>query len=134
MYILVLITIRIWEPAAAVWPFGTAKILICLFITLKIHSSGPSLKLSCRYQGQYGYRLYSDTEPQPLTVRSHLGPYVISTIGKINNLHEIANQFVAQKKIHLLGTSQGTINPTELVAVIIDQENSFKRVCSRHRT
>lgn len=77
-------------------------------------------------KGNMGIGCISDTEPQPLTVRSHLGPYVISTIGKINNLHEIANQFVAQKKIHLLETSQGTINPTELVAVIIDQENSFK--------
>lgn len=77
-------------------------------------------------KGTMGIGCISDTEPQPLTVRSHLGPYVISTIGKINNLHEIANRFVAQRKIHLLETSQGTINPTELVAVIIDQEKSFK--------
>lgn len=86
----------------------------------KFEAELPSIK------GNMGIGCISDTEPQPLTVRSHLGPYVISTIGKINNLHEIADRFVAQQKIHLLETSQGTINPTELVAVIIDQEKSFK--------
>ena len=78
-------------------------------------------------KGNMGIGCISDTEPQPLTVRSHLGQYAISTVGKINNLYEIADKDIRQSNnIHFLETSKGTINPTELVSVIIDQENSFK--------
>lgn len=86
----------------------------------KFESELPGIK------GNLGIGCISDTEPQPLTVRSHLGQYAISTIGKINNLNEIADQAFNHQNIHLLETSRGTINPTELVSVIIDQENSFK--------
>ncbi|TEB10809.1 hypothetical protein [Pelotomaculum propionicicum] len=78
-------------------------------------------------KGIMGIGCISDTEPQPLTVRSHLGQYAISTVGKINNLDEIAaKEFSNQKNIHFMETSKGTINPTEFVSVIIDHENSFK--------
>lgn len=86
----------------------------------KFESDLPKIK------GNMGIGCISDTEPQPLTVRSHLGQYAISTIGKINNLDEIAYQAFNVQNIHLLETSQGAINPTELVSVIIDQEDSFK--------
>ncbi len=79
-----------------------------------------------KIKGNMGIGCISDTEPQPLTVRSHLGPYTISTIGKINNLQEIADQSFKSQNIHLLETSGGDINPTELVSVIIDQEDNFK--------
>ncbi len=78
-------------------------------------------------KGTMGIGCISDTEPQPLTVRSHLGQYAISTVGKINNLDEIsAKEFSNQRNIHFMETSKGTINPTEFVSVIIDHENSFK--------
>ncbi len=79
-----------------------------------------------KIKGNMGIGCISDTEPQPLTVRSHLGQYAISTIGRINNLNEIADQAFSHQNIHLLETSRGAINPTELVSVIIDQEESFK--------
>jgi amidophosphoribosyltransferase len=48
-------------------------------------------------------------------------------VGKINNLDNIAERaFSNLKNIHFLETNKGTINPTELVSVIIDHENSFK--------
>ena len=78
-------------------------------------------------KGNMGIGCISDTEPQPLTVRSHLGQYAISTVGRINNLDEIAaKEFSNRKNIHFMETSKGAINPTELVSVIIDHENSFK--------
>lgn len=86
----------------------------------KFESELPKIK------GNMGIGCISDTEPQPLTVRSNLGQYAISTVGKINNLYEIADQTFNNKNIHFLETSKGTINPTELVSVIIDQEDSFK--------
>lgn len=80
-----------------------------------------------KIEGNMGIGCISDTEPQPLTVRSHLGQYAISSVGKINNLDEIADiEFSNQKNVHFMETSRGAINPTELVSVIIDHENSFK--------
>lgn len=80
-----------------------------------------------RIKGNMGIGCISDTEPQPLTVRSHLGNYAISTVGRINNLDELANKaFSKLKNTHFLETSKGSINPTELVSVIIDHEDSFK--------
>lgn len=76
--------------------------------------------------GNMGIGCISDTEPQPMTVRSHLGQYAISTVGRINNLDELVEKAFSNRHIHLLEMSRGAINPTELVSVIIDQENSFK--------
>jgi amidophosphoribosyltransferase len=78
-------------------------------------------------KGNMGIGCISDTEPQPLTVRSHLGQYAISTVAKINNLNDIVDkEFSNRKNIHFMETSKGDINPTELVSVIIDHENSFR--------
>lgn len=77
-------------------------------------------------KGNMGIGCISDTEPQPLTVRSNLGQYAVSTVGRINNLYEIADQVFCGRNIHFMETSKGIINPTELVSVIIDQEASFK--------
>ncbi|HEX3010488.1 MAG TPA: amidophosphoribosyltransferase [Syntrophomonadaceae bacterium] len=79
-----------------------------------------------KLQGNMGIGCISDTEPQPLTVCSRLGQYAISTVGIINNLYEIAEKSFANQHTHFLETNRGEIYPTELVSVIIDQENSFK--------
>lgn len=79
-----------------------------------------------KFKGNMGIGCISDTEPQPLTVRSHLGQYAISTVGRINNLNELVSKEFTHRSIHFLETSKGTINPTEFVSVIIDQEDSFK--------
>ncbi|HRS20689.1 MAG TPA: amidophosphoribosyltransferase [Clostridia bacterium] len=76
--------------------------------------------------GNMGIGCISDTDPQPLTVRSHLGQYAISTVGRINNLDEITNKAFSNRNIHFLETNKGVISPTELVSVIIDYEDSFK--------
>ncbi len=86
----------------------------------KFESELPKIK------GNMGIGCISDTEPQPLTVRSRLGQYAISTVGIINNLYEIADKTFANQHTHFLETNKGAIYPTELVSVIIDQENSFK--------
>ena len=78
------------------------------------------------FHGRMGIGCISDTEPQPLTVRSRLGQYAITTVGRINNLDAIVEDMFAHYHTHFLETNQGEIYPTELVSVIIDQENSFK--------
>lgn len=79
-----------------------------------------------KIKGNMGIGCISDTDPQPLTVRSHLGHYAISTVGRINNLEAIAERVFSNKYIHFMESSKGTINPTELVSIIIDQQDSFK--------
>lgn len=76
--------------------------------------------------GNMGIGSISDNEPQPLLVRSHLGQYAISTVGKINNLDTLVNQAFEKGKTHFLEISGGEINPTELVAALINQKDSFE--------
>ena len=73
-----------------------------------------------------GIGCISDTEPQPLTVRSHLCSYAISTVGKINNTAEIIKKAFQKPNIHLLEINKGQVNQTELVSVIVDNEKTFK--------
>lgn len=78
-----------------------------------------------RMSGCFGIGCISDTEAQPLTVRSHLGHYAITTVGRINNAQELADKAFARQTAHFLEMSGGEINPTELVATLIDQGASF---------
>ncbi|MDD4494523.1 MAG: amidophosphoribosyltransferase [Eubacteriales bacterium] len=75
--------------------------------------------------GNLGMGCISDMEPQPLTVRSHLGHYAITTVGRINNIEELVQKSFSKGSTHFLEMSGNQINPTELVAALIDQEKSF---------
>ena len=72
-----------------------------------------------------GIGCISDFEPQPLIVKSHHGTYAISTVGKINNIHEIEKLLFSNGNSHFLEMSGGDINPTELIAAIINQKENF---------
>ena len=72
--------------------------------------------------GYYGIGCISDYEPQPLIVRSHHGTYAITTVSKINNTDEIVDKLFSNGNSHFLEMSGGDINPTELVAAIINQK------------
>lgn len=74
-----------------------------------------------KMKGNYGIGCISDYEPQPLLVRSHHGTYSITTVGKINNIAEIEKEIFNKGNTHFLEMSGGDINPTELVASIINQ-------------
>ena len=71
--------------------------------------------------GNMGIGSISDTEPQPLIVRSHLGTFAITTVGRINNVDQILRKVFAEGTPHFLEMSGGVINPTELVAVLINR-------------
>ena len=78
-----------------------------------------------KMKGYYGIGCISDYEPQPLIVRSHHGTYAITTVGKINNAQEIVDQIFQDNNTHFLEMSGGDINPTELVAAIINQKENI---------
>ncbi len=81
-------------------------------------------KESNSMHGQMGIGCISDFEAQPILIRSHHGTYAISTVGKINNIDEIANEII-KTNTHFFEMHGGGINQTELVAAIINQKENF---------
>lgn len=78
-----------------------------------------------KMKGNYGIGCISDYEPQPLIVRSHHGTYALTTIGRINNVDEITKKLFENGHIHFLEMSGGDVNPTELVASLINQKDNL---------
>ena len=78
-----------------------------------------------KMEGNLGIGCISDYEPQPLLVRSHHGTFAIMTVGRINNLNEIVDRIFTMGHGHFLEMSGGDINPTELVAAIINQKDNL---------
>ena len=74
--------------------------------------------------GKMGIGCISDYEAQPMLLRSHHGTFAITTVGKINNAEEIAGS-ILKDKVHFFEMSNGEVNPTELVAAIINQKDNL---------
>lgn len=77
------------------------------------------------FEGNLGIGCISDNEAQPLLVKSNVGSFAISTVGRINNLEELKELCFASGTTHFLEMSTGEINPTELVAVLISQKGNI---------
>ena len=75
--------------------------------------------------GRSGIGVISDFDDQPLIIGSHLGVYGIVTVGVIQNWQELAARAFDRRSTHFSEMSGSTINPTELVATLIDQEKTF---------
>ncbi|MDA3890725.1 MAG: amidophosphoribosyltransferase [Salinivirgaceae bacterium] len=71
-----------------------------------------------------GIGVISDNEAQPILVTSHLRRYAVATVAKINNIDELETYFTDQHRT-FSETSQGGINPTELVAMLISEGDDF---------
>ncbi|MBO7675077.1 MAG: amidophosphoribosyltransferase [Atopobiaceae bacterium] len=76
------------------------------------------------FHGCSGIGCISDSDPQPLLVRSHLGVYAISTVGYISNADNIIQLFI-DKRSQLTAMSSGGINATELVAALINTQDTL---------
>lgn len=77
-----------------------------------------------KFSGNSGIGVISDTDPQPILVNSHLGRYAVVTVAKINNMREIAQELL-DKRMHFSEMSANNINPTELVALLINMGDTF---------
>lgn len=67
----------------------------------------------------------SDTDPQPMLIRSKLGTYAITTIGIVNNADELIEKHLLTTGGHFDAMTGGRVNSTELVAALINQSESF---------
>ncbi len=67
----------------------------------------------------------SDSDPQPILIRSGLGTYAICIIGLINNASDLIDQYLTSSGGHFTTMTSGNINSTELVAALIGQKKDF---------
>ena len=77
------------------------------------------------FRGNIALGCISDTDPQPLLVRSHLGLYAISTVGIINNAEELVEKYFSDHGHQFMAMSSGKVNATELVAALINQKENL---------
>ncbi|MFC1886486.1 amidophosphoribosyltransferase, partial [Thermodesulfobacteriota bacterium] len=79
-----------------------------------------------KLHGEKGIGVISDHDAQPLIIGSHLGRFGIVTVGKITNIDElIQNAF--KKQLHFCEGSGKEINPSELAAMLICEQDSFEQ-------
>lgn len=76
------------------------------------------------FSGNSGLGIISDTDPQPILFNSHLGRFAIVTVSRLLNLDTLERRFL-DKKNHFTEDFEGNINPTEVVANLICERDSF---------
>lgn len=77
-----------------------------------------------KFAGNLGIGVISDTDAQPIAVNSHLGRFAIATVARINNIDELV-ELCLNNRQQFAELSSGTTNPTELVALLITQGETF---------
>ena len=69
----------------------------------------------------------SDTDPQPLLVRSVHGTYAICVVGHIRNEEELIQQLLNTEDGHFEAMSGGRVNSNELIAALISQQPTIAK-------
>ena len=77
------------------------------------------------FHGCSGIGCISDTDPQPLLVRSHLGLYAITTVGIINNTDALIQEYFSDHGHQFMAQSNGKVNASELIAALINQKDDL---------
>lgn len=67
----------------------------------------------------------SDSDPQPLLMRSKLGTYAICTVGIIHNADALIQKYLLTNCGQFEAMTGGKVNSSELVAALINQKSSF---------
>ena len=67
----------------------------------------------------------SDTDPQPLLIRSNIGTFAVCTIGVINNANELIDNYLSFSGGHFDAMTGGKVNSNELVAALISQKSNY---------
>nr|WP_297174980.1 phosphoribosyltransferase family protein [uncultured Agathobaculum sp.] len=77
------------------------------------------------FSGCSGIGCISDTDPQPLLVRSRLGLYALTTVGIINNAEDLVSRYFSEHGHQFMAMSSGKVNSTELAAALINQKDDI---------
>lgn len=79
-----------------------------------------------KMKGNKGIGVISDYEDQPLLICSHLGKYAMVTVSAIKNEEELIRNVFSRRAIHFSEMREGFINPTELIAALINEAPTFE--------
>ena len=96
----------------------------------KIHDIGNSQFKTKFYEGsdkiksKLGIGVISDKDPQPLSFDSKFGRFAICCAGLVTNKEELAKTLI-KKGVSFSELDQGDVNTTELIAHLINQEDSL---------
>ena len=75
--------------------------------------------------GTAGVGCISDSDPQPLLVRSHLGMFAVANVGLINNAEKIVAEIFEKPGHYFMAMSSGKINDAELIAMLVNRFNNL---------
>jgi len=78
-----------------------------------------------KFDGHLGIGVINDTEAQPLIVRSHHGIYSLVTVGKVLNAEKLISESFKRGGIHFSEINRARINSGELVATLINHEDTI---------
>ena len=67
----------------------------------------------------------SDSDPQPLLIRSKLGTYALSFVGRINNADELIDRYLLTDMAHFNAMTGGKVNSIELVSALMNHADNF---------
>ena len=76
------------------------------------------------FSGTLGMGVISDTEAQPILITAHMGRFAVATVSRIVNIAELEKRCLDQRRT-FSELSHGTINPTELVAMLIAEGDTI---------
>ncbi len=76
--------------------------------------------------GGSGIGCISDTDPQPILLRSKLGSYAVCNVGIINNADELCNEFLESGHASFETMTSGRLNSSALIGWMIAQKGSFE--------
>ncbi|MDF1573855.1 MAG: amidophosphoribosyltransferase [Bacteroidales bacterium] len=77
-----------------------------------------------KFKGSKGLGIISDTDPQPIMFNSYMGRFAIASVSRLVNIDELEDYFL-QNKGHFTENFQGNVNPTEVAANLVCEENDF---------
>jgi amidophosphoribosyltransferase len=78
-----------------------------------------------KFSGNQGLGVISDTDPQPILFNSHLGRFAVVTVSRICNIAELEKYFLGNR-VHFTENFEGNVNPTEVVANLINEMDCFE--------
>ena len=74
-----------------------------------------------KMNGTVGVGCISDSDPQPLLVRSHLGMFAVANVGLINNAEDIVSEIFEKPGHYFMAMSSGKVNDAELIAMLVNR-------------
>jgi amidophosphoribosyltransferase len=78
-----------------------------------------------KHVGNMGLGVISDYEDQPMLIGSRHGQYAVVTVGRVDNLRNLAEEILRGQAVHFSEMKGNEFNQTEVIAGLINQQDSL---------